>query len=171
LLDADGDFLCSSPVVSLFRVNVVARNTKREEVQTPAVEVLVDTRSELTWLPRDLLNQAGITPRRQRTFRTATTQTVTREVGYAILAADGYETADEVVLAEPGDMILLGVRTLEGFGVAVDHVGHRLWRRRPSSPDCPNQRDATDACGRMRHEMAVPAERLLSIAALEAAPA
>jgi predicted aspartyl protease len=123
LLDADGDFLCSSPVVSLFRVNVVARNPKREEVQTPAVEALVDTRSELTWLPRDLLNQAGITPRRQRTFRTATTQTVTREVGYAILAADGYETADEVVLAEPGDMILLGVRTLEGFGVAVTTAG------------------------------------------------
>jgi clan AA aspartic protease len=112
--------------MSLFRVNVVARNPKREEIATPPVEALVDTGSELTWLPRDVLNQAGITPRRQRTFRTATSQTVTREVGYAILAANGYETADEVVFAEPGDMILLGVRTLEGFGVAVDNVGHRF---------------------------------------------
>src|SRR5262245_10559902 len=112
--------------MSLFRVNVVARNPKREEIETPPVEALVDTGSGLTWLPRDVLEQAGITPRRQRTFRTATSQTVSREVGYAILAADGYETADEVVFAEPGDMILLGVRTLEGFGVAVDNVGHRF---------------------------------------------
>jgi hypothetical protein len=51
---------------------------------------------------------------------------VTREIGYAILAADGYETGDEVVFAEPGDRILLGVRTLEGFGVAADDVGHRF---------------------------------------------
>jgi predicted aspartyl protease len=86
--------------MSLFRVNVVARNPKREEIETPPVEALVDTGSELTWLPKDVLNQAGITPRRRRTFRTATSQTVTREVGYAILAADGYETADEVVFAE-----------------------------------------------------------------------
>lgn len=126
LLDADGNLLYAPPVMSLFRVNVVARNPKREEIETPPVEALVDTGSELTWLPRDVLHQAGITPRRQRWFRTATSQTVTREVGYAILAADGYETADEVVFAEPGDLILLGVRTLEGFGVAVDNVGHRF---------------------------------------------
>jgi len=47
-------------------------------------------------------------------------------VGYAILSAEGYETNDEVVFAEPGDMTLLGIRTLEGFGVMVDNVGHRF---------------------------------------------
>jgi hypothetical protein len=45
---------------------------------------------------------------------------------YVILAAEGYETADEVVFTEPADMILLGVRTLEGFGVAVDNIAHRF---------------------------------------------
>jgi predicted aspartyl protease len=112
--------------VSLFRINVVARNPKDESRATPALEALVDTGSELTWLPQDALSAAGIGPRRKRTFLTATGQHVTRDVGYAILAADGFETADEVVLAEPGDMILLGVRTIEGFGVLVDNVGHRL---------------------------------------------
>ncbi len=53
-------------------------------------------------------------------------QIVEREVGYAILTAEGYETNDEVVFAEPGDMSLLGVRTLEGFGVMVDNIGHRF---------------------------------------------
>ncbi|MGH7393544.1 MAG: retroviral-like aspartic protease family protein [Candidatus Rokuibacteriota bacterium] len=112
--------------MSPFTVDVVARNPKREELATPPIAALVDTGSELTWLPAGLLQQAGITPRRRRTFSTATKERVTRDVGYAIVSAEGYETNDEVVFAEPGDMILLGVRTLEGFGVVVDSIGHRF---------------------------------------------
>lgn len=112
--------------MSLFRVNVVAANPKDELRKTPSVEALVDTGSELTWLPADLLDAIGIPRRRKRSFSTATRQVAVRDVGYAILAADGYETADEVVFAEPGDMTLLGVRTIEGFGVAVDNVAHRF---------------------------------------------
>ena len=112
--------------MSLFRVSVVARNPKDENRATPPLEALVDTGSELTWLPAGVLGEAGITPRRKRTFVTATRQTVTREVGYAILACEGFETADEVVFAEAGDLVLLGVRTIEGFGVLVDNVGHRF---------------------------------------------
>lgn len=110
----------------MFRVNVVARNPKQEELSTPPLEALVDKGSELTWLPGDVLASIGISPRRQRSFATATQQVVTRHVGYAILSSEGFETTDEVVFAQPGDMILLGVRTLEGFGVAVDNVGHRF---------------------------------------------
>jgi hypothetical protein len=40
--------------------------------------------------------------------------------------AEGFETVDEVVFAEPGDMTVLGGRTLEGFGVMVDHIAHRF---------------------------------------------
>ena len=112
--------------MSMFRVNVVAVNPKDDRKATPPVEVLVDTGSELTWLPADILTAAGIQETRKRTFQTATKQTVTRPVGYAILRSEGFETIDEVVLAEPGDMSLLGVRTIEGFGVMVDNVAHRF---------------------------------------------
>ena len=112
--------------MSMFRVNVIARNPKQEELATQPVEALVDTGSELTWLPGEVLKSVGITPRRKRIFATATQQKVEREVGYAILSAEGYETNDEVVFAESGDMVLLGVRTLEGFGVMVDNIGHRF---------------------------------------------
>ena len=112
--------------MSIYKVNVVARNPKNEDLATEPLEALVDTGSELTWLPADVLRGAGITPRRKRIFATATQQRIEREVGYAILNAEGYATIDEVVFAEPGDMTLLGVRTLEGFGVMVDHIGHRL---------------------------------------------
>ena len=114
--------------MSIYKVNVVARNPKNEDLATEPLEALVDTGSELTWLPADVLRGAGITPRRKRIFATATQQRIEREVGYAILSAEGYATIDEVVFAESGDMTLLGVRTLEGFGVMVDNIGHRLVR-------------------------------------------
>jgi predicted aspartyl protease len=110
----------------MFKVSVVARNVKDESLTAPPVEVLVDTGSELTWLPKDLLSGIKVSPVRKRSFTTATKQLVTRETGYAIVSALGFETVDEVVFAEPGDMALLGVRTLEGFGVMVDNIGHRF---------------------------------------------
>ena len=112
--------------MSVFKVNVIAVNPKREEQTTPPLEALVDTGSELTWLPSDALKQIGVTPRRERSFTTATKQIVKRQVGYAILRAEGYETTDEIVFAEAGDLTRLGVRTLEGFGVGVDNIGHRF---------------------------------------------
>ncbi|MCL1958797.1 MAG: hypothetical protein FWF68_04280 [Spirochaetes bacterium] len=87
---------------------------------------MVDTGSELSWMPKQLLLDAGITPRGKKRFSTATNQIVERDVGYAILTAEGYDATDIVVFAEDSDMLLLGVRTIEGFGVMVDNIGHRF---------------------------------------------
>ena len=112
--------------MSVFKVDVVAVNPKSTDKVTPPIGVLVDTGAELTWLPRDVLVQIAIEPVRKRAFTTATQQIVQREVGYAILRSEGYETIYEVVFAESGDMNLLGVRTIEGFGVMIDNVAHRF---------------------------------------------
>jgi predicted aspartyl protease len=112
--------------MSMFRVSMVVRNTKDDTLVSPPIPVLVDTRSELTWLPKELLAGIKVAPARKRNFSTATQQLVTRDTGYAIVSAEGFETVDEVVFAEPGDMALLGVRTLEGFGVTVDNIAHRF---------------------------------------------
>jgi len=111
--------------MSMFKVSLLAKNPVDERVSQP-VEVIVDTGSELTWMPRNLLESIGIRPERKLSFATATQQVIEREVGYAILRAEGFETIDEVVFAQPGDMSLLGVRTVEGFGVLVDNIAHRL---------------------------------------------
>ena len=111
----------------MFKVSVVARNIQDQSLISPPIEALVDTGSELTWLPRDVLIGIKVTPVRKRSFSTATQQKiVTRETGYAILSAEGFETVDEVVFGEPGDRTLLGVRTIEGFGVTVDNIAHRF---------------------------------------------
>jgi clan AA aspartic protease len=154
--------------MSLFKVNVIARNPKQEELTTQPLSALVDTGSELTWLPADVLQSIGITPRRKRSFATATQQRIERDVGYAILSAEGYETNDEVVFAEPGDMTLLGVRTLEGFGVMVDNIAHRFvatttlvaaCRRRSSAHDTGISRSCIAMPVARRHRLGRPRRR------------
>src|SRR2546430_2105525 len=112
--------------MSAFYLNMIAINPKQEELRSEPVRVLVDTGSELSWMPADVLARAGIQPRRRRVFRMADSRTMERDIGFCILEADGFTTIDEVVFAEPNDMHLLGVRTLEGFGVTVDALAHRL---------------------------------------------
>jgi len=116
---------CSnSSTMSMFKVNVIARNPKREELATKPLEELVDTGSELTWLPADVLKGAGITPRRKRIFATVAQQKIKREIGYAILSAEGYETNDEVVFAESGER----TARRENFGGLCGYGG----KHRPS---------------------------------------
>jgi len=112
--------------MSIFKVNLTAINPKDEERKTPPVEVMVDTGAELSWLPKQLLLDAGITPRGKKRFYTATKQLIERDFGYAILSAEGFFTNDEIVFAEASDMSLLGVRTIEGFSVMVDNIEHRF---------------------------------------------
>jgi hypothetical protein len=46
--------------------------------------------------------------------------------GTAFFEAEGNSTVDEVVFAQSGDMHLLGIRTIEGFGVMINAIGHRM---------------------------------------------
>ena len=112
--------------MSIFKVNLSAINPKEEHRETSLIEALVDTGSELSWMPKQVLLDIGIHPRGKKRFTTAAGQIVERDFGYAILRAEGFCTIDEVVFAENGDLTLLGVRTLEGFGVMVDNIGHRF---------------------------------------------
>ena len=43
-----------------------------------------------------------------------------------LLKKEGYETVDEVVFAQEGDLQLLGARTLEGFNAVVDFRRKKL---------------------------------------------
>ena len=112
--------------MSAYYLNLVAVNPKHEEVRSEPVRVLVDTGSELSWMPAEVLAKAGIQARRARLFKMADGRTMQREVGFCILESEGFITNDEVVFAQPGDLHLLGVRTLEGFGVMVDALSHKL---------------------------------------------
>ena|ERR1044071_9348690 len=107
--------------MGIFRVNVAIQNPARLAKKLSIENVLVDTGAEFSWIPGDVLTKAGIPARKKDVpFIMANGTTISRDIGYAIITCDGFETVDEVVFGKEGDMALLGSRTLEGFGAIVD---------------------------------------------------
>jgi predicted aspartyl protease len=89
--------------------------------------VLVDTGSEYTWVPEAKLEKIGVArEKKDLQFVMANGTVVTRSVGFAILRVGKAFTIDEVVFAEPGDLILLGARSLEGLNLTVDSTRKKL---------------------------------------------
>lgn len=109
-----------------FRTTIMIENPLRRGERRALPDTLVDTGSELTWAPRDVLESLGIIRQKTLGFRVADGRALERDVGYAIVHAAGTETNDEVVFAEPGDMVLLGVRSLEGMNLRVDPRSRQL---------------------------------------------
>ena len=107
----------------------------RRVVDIPCL--LVDTESECTWILRSTLEGIGVTePRKMRSFSMADGRTITRPVGYVVVRIGPDETIDEVVFAEPGDLQLLGSRTLEGLGLRVDPLQMLLIPAGPAPAAC-----------------------------------
>ena len=84
-------------------------------------KVLVDTGSEYTRVSERTLERIGIQrEKKDVAFILANGQQITRSVGFAIIRLDKFFTIDEVVFAQPGDLLLLGAHTLEGLNLTVD---------------------------------------------------
>jgi predicted aspartyl protease len=110
-----------------FRVDGEVVNARRPSRVVRVQGLLVDSGSEFTWLPERVLRRAGIRiTKKDVRFVMANGETISRQIGYAIVRAGGFETVDEVVFGQPGDVSLLGARTLEGFGAVVDARRKRL---------------------------------------------
>ena len=110
-----------------FYVGCKVENHQDPKKAAVVQRLLVDTGSEFTWLPADVLERIGIgTAKKDLQIQMANGQIVTRNVGYAILRVDKYETTDEVVFAQRGDLSLLGSRALEGMNLHVDARRKRL---------------------------------------------
>lgn len=112
--------------MGIFRTTIGIESPDERGRVRELMETLVDTGSEFTWAPRALLESLGIRAERRRQFIVADGRRIERDLGYAIVHAGGVATADDVVFAEDGDLVLLGVRSLEGLNLRVDVVGKRF---------------------------------------------
>lgn len=116
--------------------------------------LLVDTGSEFTWVPERTLERIGIKrEKKDVSFVLANGELVTRSSGFAIIRLDKHFTIDEVVFAEPGDLTLLGARTLEGLNLTIDAARRRLVAAGPlpaASPTSPRRRPASPAARTVR---------------------
>jgi predicted aspartyl protease len=90
-------------------------------------KVLVDSGSEYTWVSGAKLEKIGVTrEKKDLQFVIANGTVVMRSVGFAILRVGKVFTIDEMVFAEPGDLNILGARSLEGLNLTVDLVRKKL---------------------------------------------
>ena len=113
--------------MGLFSIDVEAAKPGRGAHWQKIGSVVVDTGSELTWLPETRLREMRVEVfRKDQPFIMANGQQITRDVGIALIRSGEFKTVDEVVFAKSGDLLLLGARTLEGFNALVDPRKKRL---------------------------------------------
>ena len=112
--------------MGILRTDVEIESLQREGDRRLLRDVLVDTEAELSWAPAPVLESLGVTRRKTVRFQQADGTTLERWVGFAIVHAGGTFTTDEVVFGEPGDLVLLGARSLEGLNLKVDLIAKRL---------------------------------------------
>jgi predicted aspartyl protease len=112
--------------MGLLRADVELENLAAPGARQLLRQVLVDTGAELSWAPAEALENLGIARVKQVRFQQADGSVLTRWVGFAVLYLPEAFTVDEIVFGEPGDLVLLGARTLEGMNLKVDLVGKRL---------------------------------------------
>ena len=113
--------------MGLFYVGCRVENHSDDKKFAVIPRLMVDTGSEYTWIDAKVLERVGVERRKKDLqIQMANGQVITRSVGYAILRVHSSETTDEVVFAEPGDLLLLGCRALEGLNLRVDSRAKKL---------------------------------------------
>jgi clan AA aspartic protease len=90
------------------------------------VDALVDTGATYTWVPRGVLERLGIEPHQQRRFVLADGREVLYDVAWATVRIGDMSEPTIVVFGDPDSAPLLGVVTLEEFGLGVDPINRRL---------------------------------------------
>ncbi len=90
------------------------------------LELWVDTGAGYSWVPRARLEALGIQPSGRMQFRTIEGRIVERDVAPVFVQADGHTGGDTVVLAEAGDLQLMGSHKLESLGLAAYPVQKKL---------------------------------------------
>jgi predicted aspartyl protease len=109
-----------------FRVDVELENPAMPGNRRTVRAVLVDTGAELSWVPAEVLESLGIERNNQWRFRQGDGTVLQRWTGIVIVSVSGRRTGDDVVFGEPGDLVLLASRTLEGLDFRVEPVTKQL---------------------------------------------
>ena len=109
-----------------FRIDLEIENPTRPGERRMLRSVLVDTGAELSWFPADVLESLGILRRKVWRFRQADGSVLERWSGPAFVYVAGTTATAAVVFGEPGDLTLLGTRSLEGLNLRIDPVAKQL---------------------------------------------
>ena len=110
--------------MSTFTVTLEIADQLRE--QHIALDALVDTGATYTSVPAGTLAGSGIEQIEVRRFRLADNRLVEYPMGEARLRLDGREFTAPVIFASDDGPVLVGMTTLEIFGLGVDPIEEKL---------------------------------------------
>jgi predicted aspartyl protease len=90
------------------------------------IVAMVDTGAAFSWIHRERLERLGVEVLRRIGFRAIDGSIIERETVAVWVGSDGFKAPDIVVMAEPSDMEVIGMHTIEGLGLAADPVQKKL---------------------------------------------
>jgi predicted aspartyl protease len=115
-----------SDKMGTFRVDIELENPARPWARRLLHSVLVNTGAALSWIPAEVLEPLGVQRNNKRHFRQVDGTVPERWTGSVLVHVAGRRVADEVVFRAPGDLVLLGSRSLEGLNCGVEPVTKQL---------------------------------------------
>lgn len=90
-------------------------------------DFLVDTGAHYTVLPEHIVKKLDLKKSHIQEFSLADGKIIKRPIGGALIELEGRELPVAVVLGQKGDNALLGVTTLETFGLMIDPFKRRIY--------------------------------------------
>ncbi len=90
------------------------------------IELMVDSGSTYTWLPRSLIQRLGLRVSGKRPVRLADGRILEKEGVDALIRIEGEVHSNFCLIANEGDGLLLGSLTLETFSLGVDPMNRKL---------------------------------------------
>ncbi len=90
------------------------------------LDAFVDTGAAFSWISRARLERLGVLASRKMSFRTIEGRLLERDMATVYVSTGTFSVPDVVVMAEAGEMEVMGAHTIEGLGLAVDPVQKRL---------------------------------------------
>ncbi|HEX6805305.1 MAG TPA: hypothetical protein VF133_16620 [Terriglobales bacterium] len=90
------------------------------------LEAMVDTGAAFSWMHRDRLERLGVEKLRRIGFRAIDGSIIERDTAAVWVASNDFRAPGIIVMAEPSDMEVIGVHTIEGLGLVADPVQKKL---------------------------------------------
>ncbi|MFH1109736.1 MAG: aspartyl protease family protein [Planctomycetota bacterium] len=100
-------------------------NPAKPEV-TEKLEFLIDSGAVYSVVPTPVLENLGIRPLVEETFRLADGSKIVRKKGIALFRYGDRVGGADVIFGESGDSLLLGALTLEALGFSLDPLRREL---------------------------------------------
>ena len=110
-------------------VSLILKNPQNPDKQAEG-EFLVDSGAHYTVVPAAMVKLLGLKPSHVQRFSLADGRIMKRAIGGCIVRLDRRELPVAVVLGEKDDSALLGVTTLENFGLMLDPFKREIYPSR-----------------------------------------